>query len=238
MAAEPLPPEVDEALGSLIDDSRLRRQLRFVVEIDRLKAIQRRNLLVDGSRRENSAEHSWHQAMMAMLLVEHADATVDRERVMRMLLIHDVVEIDAGDTFIYDEVGHLDKHEREKAAADRLFGLLPDDQQADLRALWEEFEERRTPEARFAAALDRLQPLMHNLLTAGSRWRHHGVTADRVREINRDVGRGSANLGEVTARLIDTAVDRGYLPPAPKERDARSEGPTPAGPSPGDDDPA
>jgi putative hydrolase of HD superfamily len=210
-------PDPETMLRALVDEGRLRQQLRFVIEIDRLKGILRRNLLVNGTRRENSAEHSWHQALMAMLLVEHADEAIDGLRVMRMLLIHDVVEIDAGDTFVYDVAGQVDKAARERAAADRIFGLLPSDQRDEMLGLWEEFEARDTPESRFAAALDRVQPLLHNLLTGGVSWQHHGVTADRVRGVNEHVLEGSPRLGEVTSALIATAVHHGFLAPAPAE---------------------
>lgn len=161
---------------------RFQRQLAFIVEVDKLKTVLRRSMLTDLSRRENSAEHSWHLTLMAVLLHEHADAPVDLMRVMKMLLVHDIVEIDAGDTFAYDEVGRLDKEERERRAADRLFALLPDDHAHELRACWEEFEENQTPDARFANALDRLQPLLQNLHTQGGTWRSHGVTLEQVIE--------------------------------------------------------
>lgn len=137
-------------------------------------------MLTDLSRQENSAEHSWHLTLMAVLLHEHACEAVDLLRVMKMLLVHDVVEIDAGDTFAYDADGHVDKEERERRAADRLFALLPDDLGADMRALWDEFESQGTPEARFATALDRLHPLLQNLHAKGGTWRSHGVTLEQV----------------------------------------------------------
>lgn len=192
---------------------RLARQLAFIAELDKLKAVLRQTWLLDGSRQETDAEHSWHIAMMALVLAEHADEPVDAGHVVRMLLVHDIVEIDAGDTFIYDDAGHADKEAREQAAAARLFGMLPGEQGAELRALWDEFEARRTPEARFAAAVDRLQPLLHNYLTEGKAWRQHGVTADRVRTVNARIGEGSAALWEQARRLIDDAVAKGYLAP-------------------------
>jgi putative hydrolase of HD superfamily len=163
-----------------MEDTRIDRQLRFVLEIDRLKGVLRQTLLVDASRRENSAEHSWHLAMMAVLLEEHAPEGVALERVLRMLLVHDLVEIDAGDTFAYSVEGYRDKEARERAAAARLFSILPPDQAAALRALWEEFEAEETPEARYAVALDRLQPFLHNLHTEGGTWRRHGVSREQV----------------------------------------------------------
>lgn len=150
------------------------------MELDKLKTVLRRTMLTDLSRRENSAEHSWHLTLMAVLLHEHACDGVDLLRVMKMLIVHDVVEIDAGDTFAYDAAGYADKEEREHAAADRLFGLLPDDLATELRALWDEFEEGTTADAGFAVALDRLHPLLQNLHTQGGTWRSHGVTLQQV----------------------------------------------------------
>jgi putative hydrolase of HD superfamily len=162
-------------------DDRLGRQLRFIVEIDRLKRVLRQTLIADASRRENSAEHSWHLALMAGVLEEWAPEGVDLPRTVRMLLVHDLVEIDAGDTFCYDAGANLDKAERERLAAERVFGLLPADQAVELRTLWEEFEAVQTRESRFANALDRLQPLLQNLYTEGGTWRMHGVERERVR---------------------------------------------------------
>lgn len=166
----------------VISDNRLEAQLRFIVEVDRLKSVLRRTWLTDGSRRENSAEHSWHLALMALLLAEHAPDGLDLARALRILLVHDLVEIDAGDTFAYDAPGNADRVARETAAADRLFGLLPPDQARDFRALWDEFEAGATAEARFALALDRLQPLLLNVRSGGGAWRAHGVTKEQVLE--------------------------------------------------------
>lgn len=193
-------------------DERLARQVAFIREIDALKSITRRTLLMDGSRYENDAEHSWHLAMMALLLRDYANVPgLDVERVIRMVLVHDLVEIDAGDTYCYDDRGNADKAAREQRAADRLFGLLPTPQGAGIRALWEEFEARVTPEARFAAALDRVQPLLHNYCTGGAIWKKHGVHAGKVRERNRHVGEGSEALWRFAEALIRDAVQRGYL---------------------------
>jgi putative hydrolase of HD superfamily len=194
-----------------VDPDRLARQIAFILELDRLKTILRQTLLTDGSRRENSAEHSWHLALMAMVLAEHADTPLDVARVVAMLLIHDVVEIDAGDTFCYDTAGVLDQGERERLAADRLFGLLPPDQAAAMRALWEEFEARQTPEARFAVAMDRLQPLLHNLQTGGGTWQSHGIDLDRVLTRTRPIGDGSARLWAYVQHLLAGAVASGLL---------------------------
>lgn len=199
-----------------MEQDRLARQMAFVAEIDRMKTILRQTWLLDSSRRENDAEHSWHIAVMALVLAEHAERPVDIGRVIRMMLVHDLVEIDAGDTFIYDDAGHADKEARERAAADRIFGLLPPGQGADLRALWDEFEARDTDDARFAAALDRLQPLFHNCMTEGKAWRQHGVTADRVRKLNRErIEAASPALWRYASRLIDEAVAKGHLAAAP-----------------------
>jgi putative hydrolase of HD superfamily len=199
-----------------MSDDRLQRQIRFILEIDALKGVLRRTYLPGADRPENSAEHSWHVAVMAVLLAEHANEPVDVARVVRMLLIHDVVEVDAGDTYVYDTAGAEAKAEREVRAADRVFGLLPEDQGRELRALWEEFEEGRTAEARFAAALDRLMPVLHNVHTEGRSWREHGITADRVIARNARMSEGSEALWEYARSLIETAVAQGHLaPPRP-----------------------
>jgi putative hydrolase of HD superfamily len=191
--------------------ARLEAQIRSVIEIDKVKHVLRQTDLMDGSRRENDAEHSWHLGVMAMLLVEHAAADVDLARVMRMVLIHDLVEIDAGDTFCYDEEGAKDKAEREQAAADRIFGMLPGDQAAEFRALWDEFEARETADAKFAASLDRLQPLLHNYHTQGAAWRRHGIVRSQVIARNRHIAEGAPALWDYARRLIDDAVARCYL---------------------------
>lgn len=198
-----------------MDDTRLAQQLQFILEVDRLKRVVRQTLLTDGSRRENSAEHSWHLALMAMVLAEHADQRVDVARVIRLVLVHDLVEIDAGDTFAYDARGVLDQHEREQVAADRLFGLLPADQAVEFRALWDEFEARESAEARLAAALDRLQPLLHNMQTQGGTWREHGITRDRVEWRASPIGEASQKLGAYVRALLDRAATDGILEPAP-----------------------
>ncbi|GAB2697058.1 HD domain-containing protein [Paenibacillus thermoaerophilus] len=201
-------PELPEAPTG----ERLTKQLRFIIEADRLKSVLRQTLVSDASRRENDAEHSWHLALMAMLLSEHAaEPGLDLGKVMRMLLVHDLVEIDAGDTFAYDEAGHTDKAEREQRAANRLFGLLPDDQRDEFHSLWREFEERATPEAKFAASLDRLQPMLLNYTTRGHAWRKHGVTSDRVEKRNRHIEEGAPALWSFAERLIGEAVERGFL---------------------------
>lgn len=194
---------------------RLAQQIRFIIEIDKLKHVLRRtltpNLATTERRLENSAEHSWHIAMMVLLLAEHADVPIDPLRVIKMLLVHDLVEIDAGDTYIYDTAGAATKAAREHAAAERIFGLLPLDQGADLRAAWEEYEARQSPSARFAYALDRLQPVLLNYLTQGEAWRKHNVTSDRVLAVNSPIQHGSKALWHHARNLINDAVARGYL---------------------------
>ncbi|WOB41947.1 HD domain-containing protein [Thermoleptolyngbya oregonensis NK1-22] len=195
--------------------TRLAQQIQFVLEIDKLKGVLRQTLLTDASRRENSAEHSWHLALMAIALAEYAPAPIDLSRVVQMLLLHDLVEIDAGDTFAFDIQANQDKAEREQAAADRLFGLLPPDLGQPLRACWEEFEAAETVDARFAHALDRFQPFLHNLQTEGGTWRLHGITCDRVLGRMQPVKQGAPALWPVVEALIHQAVAAGYLLPDP-----------------------
>ena len=194
-----------------MNTDRLNQQIAFILEIDRLKSVLRRSYLVNDPRRENSAEHSWHLAVLAMVLGEYANAEVNQAHVIKMLLVHDVVEIDAGDTYCYDAAGNDSKADRERLAAGRLFGLLPDDQRDEMRGLWEEFEARATPEAKFAAALDRLMPLLHNYHTQGRSWREHGITEAQVLQHNQHVGDGSAALWAYVEAMIADAVGRGYL---------------------------
>lgn len=190
----------------------LQSQLRFVLEADRLKTVTRQSPIADGSRRENSAEHSWHLALMALVLAEHAPPGTDLCRVSTMLLLHDLVEIDAGDLFLYaDADAHARQEESERAAADRIFAILPGTQAAGLRALWEEFEERRTPEARFARALDRLQPMLLNMQTGGGTWTAHSVSLDQVIPNVGLIEEGSASLGGYARAMVADAVARGFL---------------------------
>ena len=190
----------------------LQKQVEFIVEVDQMKQIFRRTKLIDETRYENDAEHSWHVSVMAILFQEHAnEPDLDIARVLKMLLIHDIVEIDAGDTFAYDVEGHKDKREREEKGAERIFGLLPEDQGDELYALWIEFEKQETPEAKYATALDRLQPLIHNYYTDGEAWRKHNITAQQVIEMNEHIGEGSEVLWEFACDLIQKCVDKGYL---------------------------
>jgi putative hydrolase of HD superfamily len=193
--------------------ARLAQQIRFIIEVDKLKEVFRQTLLTQSRRQENDAEHSWHLCLMVLVLAEHANTPqLDILRVLKMLLIHDIVEIDAGDTFAYDTARMADQHEREARAADRIFGLLPMDQSAEFRALWDEFESRRTPEAKFAAAVDRFQPMLQNSLTEGAAWRRNGVTSDRVIDRNRHIADGAAEIWRYASQMIADAVAAGHLP--------------------------
>lgn len=174
-----------------MDRTRMDKQYDFLREIDKEKSIFRQTYLADGSRKENDAEHSWHLAMMAMLMCEHANELVDRLHVMEMVLIHDLIEIDAGDTYAYDTAGNKTKRERELKAADRLFNILPKDQADRLRGLWDEFEENITPEARFANSLDKMQPLMLNDASGGKSWTEHDVHNSQVYKRNERTHEGS-----------------------------------------------
>lgn len=192
---------------------RLDKQIGFLIEIDKLKQVFRQTYLLDETRKENDAEHSWHFAMFAVLLVEYANEKVDLLKVVKMALVHDLVEIDAGDTFLYDEAGYADKAEREQKAADRIFGLLPPDLAEELHELWIEFEEKKTAEAKFAGSIDRLQPFLHNIHTQGRAWNEHGITAEQVRERNQVIENGSQALWDYAVSLIDKAVENGHITP-------------------------
>jgi putative hydrolase of HD superfamily len=200
----------------------LQSQIRFLLEADRLKTVLRQSLITDRSRRENTAEHSWHLALMAVVLAEHAPPGTDLGRVGTMLLLHDLVEIDAGDLFLYaDAAAHARQEEAERGAAERIFAILPAAQAAGLRALWDEFEERRTPEARFARALDRLQPMLLNMQTGGGTWAAHDVTLDQVLPKVGLIEDGSASLGAYARAMIATAVERGFIRPGTPAGDRR-----------------
>ncbi|OUL28234.1 HD domain-containing protein [Nostoc sp. 106C] len=198
-----------------MQSNRLTQQIQFIIEIDRLKQVLRQTLLIDGSRQENSAEHSWHLAVMAMTLAEYAPIEVDIFHAIKMLLIHDLVEIDAGDTFCYDVQANYSKAEKELQAASRLFGILPTDIGTELRSLWDEFEAQETPTAKFAASLDRIQPLLHNQRTKGGTWRIHGIRRDQVMKRVAPVETGAPELWPFVLQLIDDCVTVGYLEETP-----------------------
>jgi putative hydrolase of HD superfamily len=192
-------------------DGRLGQQLAFLIEVDRLKTVLRASPLAAAERRENDAEHSWHLALMVPVLAEYADEPIDVGHTIRLVVVHDLVEIYAGDTPLYDDKLRVDQAERELAAADRLFGLLPEDQAREFRALWDEFEARVTPEARFAKAIDRLEPNLLNWMAGGGTWLTPGVTSDTVRTRTAHIGEASSALGEAMAVLIDGAERNGWV---------------------------
>ncbi|MBD5780189.1 HD domain-containing protein [Pelagicoccus sp. NFK12] len=195
------------------NSARLAQQMAFIIEADKLKNIFRQSYISDASRRENDAEHSWHLALMAITLHEHAnDPDLDLLKILRMVIVHDIVEIDAGDTYIYDEAHKQDQAEREQKAAERLFGLLPSEQAAAFRSDWDEFEAGASPEARFAKAIDRLHPMLLNHLAGGKTWSKHGVVASQVRDINRKIGEGSQALWDFAQDLIEKSIKSGSLP--------------------------
>jgi putative hydrolase of HD superfamily len=194
---------------------RFRRQIEFILEVDRLKEVYRQSYVLYADRHENSAEHSWHLAIAALLLAEHANQPVDTSRVIRMALVHDLVEIDAGDTFIYDTAGNLEKAAKEEKAADRIFGLLPSDQRDEWRALWNELEQRETAEAKFANALDRLLPVLHNYFTDARSWKEHGITREQALMKNAVVGEGSETVWNLVETLICDALGAPSAPPSP-----------------------
>jgi len=191
---------------------RFRQQIEFILEVDKLKNVLRKTILMDRSRRENSAEHSWHIALSVLILSEYAkDSDVDLFQVMKILLVHDLIEIDAGDTYCYDDQGRKDQTRREKKAADRIFNLLPADQARTLRELWDEFEERKTPESRFANALDRLQPFLHNYFTEGQIWQENNIKSAQVKSRMHPVDDGAPVLWNYVSSLIDDGVKKGFL---------------------------
>lgn len=203
-----------EAKTRLTDASseRLSRQIDFLVLADQLKEVLRQTVLTRTRRQENDAEHSWHLALMSLVLFEHLDdKDVSLLKVMKMLLIHDLVEIFAGDTFCYDVEGVKDQVKRENGAADKVFAILPSDQAKELHALWDEFVEMKTAEARYAAALDRLQPLLLNYNTEGHAWRVHGIKKSQVLQRNKHVEKASKRLWAYAKGLIDNSVAKGYL---------------------------
>lgn len=190
---------------------RLAQQIQFIAETDRLKEIFRQTLNTQSRRQENDAEHSWHLCLCVLVLSEHANEKIDVLRVLKMVIIHDLVEIDAGDTFAYDTARMVDQHEREARAAERLFGLLPADQAKAFCQLWDEFEERQTPESKFAAAVDRFQPMLLNCLTQGAAWNRHGITHDRVVARNQHVKEGSQDLWKYAEAMLSEALSAGHL---------------------------
>ena len=190
---------------------RLENQINFIREMDKEKFIGRQTYLSDGKRKENDAEHAWHLALMTALLSEYAKEKIDVQKTMLMVLIHDIVEIDAGDTYAYDEEGKLSQREREVKAADRIFNLLPEDQAKSMRDLWEEFEACETPEAKFARCMDNLQPILLNDKTEGKSWRERQIKRSQVEERQKRTKMGSDTLMEVVNQIIEKNVENGNL---------------------------
>ncbi len=202
----------DLTLRSIMDSDRLQRQIEFIAEIDKAKSVIRQTSLIDGSRQENDAEHSWHIAVMAMLLSEYSNEPVDTFKVVKMLLIHDLVEIDAGDTFLYDGSSRDDKFAKETEAAERIFSVLPKNQADEMLELWNEFEAGRTSEARFAKALDLMQPVLQGYFNKGWSWQHHGLSMSLVMQMKEPIEEGSERLWEFTQNLLRDALEKGFFP--------------------------
>ena len=193
------------------EKQRFSKQIDFLIEMDKMKNIYRRTRVLHEDRSENDAEHAWHLAMLALVLSEYANEPVDLKTVLATVLIHDIVEIDAGDTYAYDAAGNETKAAREQKAAERLFGMLPADQAAYLRKLWDEFEARSTPEARFADTLDHFQPLLLNYCKHGETWLENGIRREQVEKRNQKTAEGSAVIGDFVNELIRRAAEEGLL---------------------------
>ena len=194
-----------------MDSNILLKQISFIKEIDKLKYIQRKTRLFNSDRCENDAEHSWHLAMMTLVLAEHADRPIDVMKVLKMVLIHDVVEIDAGDTFIYDSTKDHTNTDEERLAAERIFGLLPEEQAKEFLDIWEEFEAGNTDDAKFAKAMDRLEPLLQNVSNNGGTWAEFDVDYQKVYHKKEAIKYGSSTIWEYAERLINDSVERGIL---------------------------
>lgn len=193
---------------------RFKKQLDFIIEVDKIKSILRNTILMDSSRKENDAEHSWHMAISALVLKEYIhDVDIDICKVLKMALIHDIVEIDAGDVFVYGNVDWEEKALKEKRAAERIFGLLPEEQKTEFLSIWNEYEEAQTSEAKFTQALDSFMPILHNYMTQGLQWQRLNVTREKVLSKNRRIERGSEQLWEYIVSIVNDIVEKGYLKP-------------------------
>ncbi len=190
---------------------KLLKDIEFIVELDKMKSIERMTTLIGTNKREDDAQHSWHIAMMGMTLAEYADENIDVSKVIKMLLVHDIVEIYAGDTFAYDEKGYEDKLERELKSADRIFGILSEEKSLEFRKLWDEFEEMKTENALFANSMDRLQPILNNFYNEGGTWKKHGITHSKVLKRVEPIKASSTILYEYTLSLLDKAKSLGYI---------------------------
>ena len=198
---------------SFIKDEKLQKQIKFALVIDEMKNIFRRNLIIDGTRRENDAEHSWNLAMLAMLFEEYSTEKVNIERVLKIALVHDLIEIYAGDTFAYDVKGNEDKLQREIESADKLFGILDPEQGAQIRALWDEFEAKETPESKYANAIDRIQPLINNYMTNGHTWKEGDVHAPQILKRMDIIRTTTPALWPIVEGIISTSIEIGILKP-------------------------
>jgi putative hydrolases of HD superfamily len=194
-----------------IDTERLEKQLSFIREIDGLKNVLRKTKLFDGSRVENDAEHSWHLAIMAIVLMEYSNEKIDILKVLKMVLIHDIVEIDSGDIFLYDNVNNHQNTINEEAAADRIFGILPEDQKIEFIKIWKEFEDRITVEAKFARAIDRFEPIMQNIANKGGAWKIHNINSELIIEKNKIIEEGSQTIWQKVKELIKEAIEKGFV---------------------------
>lgn len=194
-----------------MQDLNLLKQIDFIREIDKIKYIQRRTRLFNSDRHENDAEHSWHLAMMAIILAGHSNAAIDILKVVKMVLIHDIVEIDAGDTFIYDTQKNHTNTEEELEAAKRIFGLLPADQAKELIEIWQEFEEGQTAEAKFAKSMDRLEPLLQNTSNNGGIWAEYNVDYQKVYDKKKVINEGSSSIWHFAENLLNESVENGIL---------------------------
>lgn len=198
---------------NFIKDERLQKQIKFAIVIDEMKNIFRRNLIIDGSRRENDAEHSWNLAMLAMLFEEYSTEKVNIEKVLKIALVHDLIEVYAGDTFAYDVKGNEDKLQREIESANKLFGILDPEQGAEIRALWDEFEAKETPESKYANAIDRIQPLINNYLTNGHTWKEGDVHAPQILKRMDIIRTTTPALWPIVEGIISTSIEIGILKP-------------------------
>lgn len=196
-----------------IKDEKLQKQIKFAIVIDEMKNIFRRNLIIDGSRRENDAEHSWNLAMLAMLFEEYSTEKVDLEKVLKIALVHDLIEVYAGDTFAYDAKGNEDKLQREIESANKLFGILDPVQGAEIRALWDEFEAKETPESKYANAIDRIQPLINNYMTNGHTWKEGDVHAPQIYKRMDIIRTTTPALWPIVEGIITTSIEIGILKP-------------------------
>lgn len=193
------------------EKERLKKQMDFIVEVDKLKSITRQNFIADGSRKESDTDHSWHLAMMCFLLDEYANEDIDVLKTMKMVLIHDIVEIDAGDTYAYDVEGNKEKEKKEHLAAERIFNILPEDQASKMRSLWDEFEEGKTAEAKFANTLDKVQPAILNDISGGKSWREHKVKSSQILKRNEFTGEGSKVLWGYTKEILEKNIANGNI---------------------------